>query len=163
VKNNRLEPVPVLKRNTRHRRRIADLKRITGILGACVLYFCGCSNPPGIKQSPEVKQPVGVNERPAGSITASPNPIRVCADALTGVTNLSWTSNGTTIVEVHVDSPAGPLLSRTGSSGSTTTGDWVVNGQVFYLQDVSHDEPLTPLTTIASVTVKHTQEGCPPD
>jgi hypothetical protein len=101
--------------------------------------------------------------RSTGSISATPNPIQVCGrgNALTGLTTLSWTSTGTTVVEVHVDSPAGSLFSRSGPSGSAMTGNWVVDGQVFYLQDVSNNEPLTPLTTLASVTIKHTSEGCP--
>jgi hypothetical protein len=80
----------------------------------------------------------------------------------TGVTRLSWESSGTTAVEVHVGSPAGPLFSRSGSAGSETTGNWVLDGHVFYLEDVSTHEPLTPLTTLATVTVRHTKTGCPP-
>jgi len=129
------------------------------IVIAIVLFLTGCSKKPPESQ---LQTDRSGNKRPTGSITASPNPIRVCGEALTGVTSLTWTSEGTTSVEVHVDSPAGALLSRSTASGSANTGNWVVNGQVFYLQDVSNNEPLTPLTTIATVTVTHTKEGCQP-
>lgn len=133
-----------------------SLNHVLKVLAACALSLAGCSrqpeNPPPLREE---------NTRVVDSITATPNPIRVCGDALTGITTLSWTASSATLVEVRVDSPAGALFSQSGPSGSAATGDWVVNGQVFYLQDVSKNEPLTPLTTIASVTVRHTKEGCP--
>jgi len=134
-----------------------NLRYLLIILTASTLFLVSCSKQP--VSSPPVREE---SKGPKGSITAVPNPVKVCGEALTGSTGLSWTSEGTTEVEVHVDSPAGALFSRSLPSGSATTGNWVVNGQVFYLQDVSKNEPLTPLTTIATVTVNHTKEGCPP-
>jgi hypothetical protein len=109
----------------------------------------------------------------AHSIVATPNPIQVCGETgelaardkrfhfvKTGVTTLSWTSTGTREVEIHVGSPAGLLFSRSGSSGSSTTRNWVEDGYVFYMQDTSRGEPLTPLTTLATVTVRLTTAGC---
>jgi hypothetical protein len=91
-----------------------------------------------------------------GVITASPNPIEVDILAESGATNLSWTSQGATEVEVRVNAPDGDLFARTGPCGAWTTGKWVCNGMVFYLQDVSDDRPLTSDNTLATVKVSVT-------
>jgi glycosyltransferase involved in cell wall biosynthesis len=88
-----------------------------------------------------------------GLIKARPNPILRIGHAMVGKTNLSWESYGTSIVEVHVGAPDGPLFSRTRPSGSGTTEKWVQDGMVFYLQDVSGEKRLTPENTLATVTV----------
>jgi hypothetical protein len=36
---------------------------------------------------------------------------------------------------------------------SQTTGQWVQNGQIFYLQNVSNGLPLTSANTLAQVTM----------
>ena len=90
--------------------------------------------------------------RSFGSIKASPNPI-LNHDTGLGTTTLSWTSKRTEQVEVHVIAPDGPLLSRTGPSGGAATGKWVYNGMVFFLQDISHGQPLTFANTIDAVKV----------
>jgi hypothetical protein len=93
------------------------------------------------------------SRKPTGSINADPNPIRVYSRSGVGATSLSWTSARTTVVEVHVGAPDGPLLSRTGPSGSIVTGEWVADGTVFCLQDVSDGLPLISANTLAAVTV----------
>jgi glucose/sorbosone dehydrogenase len=98
----------------------------------------------------------------SGAIMASPNPIQVCDGSGLGVTNLAWTSTGTTAVEVRVGAPNGGLFSRTGPSGSAATGKWVGNGTTFFLQDVSGGLPLTAANTLGTVTVTLTASGCPP-
>jgi hypothetical protein len=90
---------------------------------------------------------------PAGSISANPNPFTPNPQGL-GQTTLTWTSAGTTRVEVHVDRPDGNLLTSSGSGTfSATTGQWVQNGQTFYLQNVSNGLPLTAANTLATVTL----------
>ncbi|MBX3279051.1 MAG: methyltransferase domain-containing protein [Acidobacteria bacterium] len=89
-----------------------------------------------------------------GSITANPNPIPVREGSVFGATTLAWSSTGTKMVEVRVGAPDGDLLSRTGPSGSATTGEWVGNGLVFYLQDVSDGLPLTPANTLGTIAVR---------
>ncbi|HSB13722.1 MAG TPA: glycosyltransferase [Bryobacteraceae bacterium] len=89
-----------------------------------------------------------------GTLTAHPNPVLADASGM-GATTLSWSSEGTDDVEVRVGAPDGPLLSRTAGSGSTTTGKWVGDGMVFYLQDVSDRAPLTSEHVLATVTVRH--------
>ena len=97
-----------------------------------------------------------------GSITANPNPIQVCDGTGLGITTLSWTSTGTSTVEVHISSPSGSLFASSGPSGSSTTGKWVGQGTQFFLQDVSGGLPLTSANTIATVAVGLTTAGCAP-
>src|SRR5207302_5520932 len=90
---------------------------------------------------------------PQGSITALPNPFPADTHGL-GQTILTWTSTGTNIVEVHVDRPDGNLLTSSGpGTFSARTGNWVQNGQTFYLQNVSDGLPLTSANTLATVTL----------
>jgi glucose/arabinose dehydrogenase len=94
-----------------------------------------------------------VSTTPTGSISASPNPFIPNSQGL-GQTTLTWTSAGTTKVEVHVDAPNGNMLTSSGpGTFSATTGQWVQNGQIFYLQNVSSGLPLTSANTLAKVTM----------
>ena len=90
----------------------------------------------------------------SGSLYAYPNPVKVPRRLMEGTTTLSWTSKNTTMVEVHVGSPDGPLFSRTGSSGTKIAGPWVRDGTVFYLQDVADKKPLTKDYTLSTVVVR---------
>lgn len=94
------------------------------------------------------------------SITADPNPVRVCDGSGVGVTKLSWKSVGTTQVEVHVGSPDGVLFAQTAPTSKAETGKWVIDGMTFFLQDVSGGKPLTADNTLATETVKVTADGC---
>jgi len=94
-----------------------------------------------------------VSATPIGSIIADPNPFTPNAQGL-GQTTLTWTSAGTNEVEVHVNSPNGNRIARTGAGTfSTNTGQWVRNGMTFYLQNVSNGLPLTSANTIGTVAV----------
>jgi len=88
-----------------------------------------------------------------GLITAEPNPFR--PDSLgVGETTITWMTYATSKVEVHVGAPDGLLFARTGPGRfSQSTGPWVRNGTLFYLQNVSDDLPLAPENTIATVTL----------
>lgn len=101
-----------------------------------------------------------------GTIKAHPNPIRLTAQAAGAVTTLEWSSASAEVVEVRVDAPDGPLLSRSGPMGSAITGAWVHDEMTFYLQDVSQARPLTPEHTLAVVTIQVITVGgreyCPP-
>ncbi len=91
-------------------------------------------------------------------IEAHPNPIPVSGSSADrfpiGTTTLSWTAGSETEVEVHVDSPDGPLLSRTAGCGTITTGLWVCDGMTFFLQDVSNGKPLTAENTLDVAVVR---------
>ena len=97
-----------------------------------------------------------------GSITAHPNPILVSEDSVdvysdsvpVGATILSWKTEGAEAVEVRINAPNGRLLNRTGPSGEMTTDDWVADGTVFYLQDISDNRPLTQDNTLAATLVR---------
>jgi glycosyltransferase involved in cell wall biosynthesis len=88
-----------------------------------------------------------------GFITANPNPVQTKDVYGLGKTTLAWHSDKTETVEVRIGSPDGPLLSRSGPRGSATTGTWVSNGMVFFLQDVTDGLPLTLANTLATVTI----------
>lgn len=102
--------------------------------------------------------PANVNKN--ATITADPNPIKVCDGSGLGKTKLNYSAKGPSFVEVRVGSPGGALLAQTGPVATATTGKWVSNGMVFYLQDISGGKPTTPENTLATVTVGVTTEGC---
>jgi hypothetical protein len=99
-------------------------------------------------------------EAPTATIKAEPNPIRVCDGSGLGITTISYTLSEQEVIEVHIDSPDGPLFARQGISGTATTGKWVSEGMVFYLQDVSSGKSLTAENTLATVRVSLTTVGC---
>jgi glucose/arabinose dehydrogenase len=89
-----------------------------------------------------------------GSITANPNPVQLPLGSTTGATNVFWSSGQTVAVEVHRDSPSGPLFARTADgSFALPTGNWVQEGTKLFLQDVTNSQPLTPAFTLDSVTL----------
>lgn len=88
-----------------------------------------------------------------GILFARPNPIVLPDISGAGVTTLTWRCLRSNSVEIHVDAPDGPLLSRSSRSGKTATGKWVLDQMVFFLQDVSNDLPLTEENTIAKIPV----------
>jgi hypothetical protein len=77
-------------------------------------------------------------------------------DEVGNVATLAWSTTTANRTEIHVGSPDGPLFAAGSSDGSVATGGWVSDGMVFYLQDVSHQEPLTSEFTIARQTVDTT-------
>jgi hypothetical protein len=87
----------------------------------------------------------------SGSIMAQPNPFPPDPQGF-GETTITWTSAGTTQIEVHVDAPNGNMFARSNpGTFSLATGHWVRNGTTFYLQDVSNGLPLTSANTLATV------------
>lgn len=88
-----------------------------------------------------------------GSIYASPNPIRRGDKSGAGATTLAWSASAAKEVEIRVGSPDGPLFSRGKPSGTKTTGEWVADGMVFYLQDTSGGQPPNSANTLARITV----------
>ncbi|MGA7410633.1 MAG: FG-GAP-like repeat-containing protein [Bryobacteraceae bacterium] len=98
-------------------------------------------------------------------IWATPNPIPVPPGSVLGMTTIQWNvpavgewfTTTQVSVEIHVNSPTGPLFASGGNSGSATTGEWVTDGMTFYLQDVTGNKALTASGTIATVVV-HLQQ-----
>lgn len=87
------------------------------------------------------------------SLTASPNPIPVTGNAFVGSTTISWSAPDAQVIEIHIGSPDGPLLTRMGNRGSIQTDNWVLDGMTFYLQDVTGGKPLTSDYTLAMLVV----------
>ncbi len=92
------------------------------------------------------------------SLTASPNPIAVTANAPASTT-ISWNAPDVQAVEIHIGSPAGPLFVTGGNRGSAQTGAWVADGMTFYLQDVTGGNPLTSDYTLATLVVHLQAKG----
>jgi len=93
------------------------------------------------------------------SIQASPNPVRLLRGDEPAAVTLAWACDASLEIEVHVDSPAGPLLARGVGPGRATTGPWVQDGMTFHLQNVTCARPLVGEHTLASVTVGVTVAG----
>jgi uncharacterized protein (TIGR03437 family) len=91
----------------------------------------------------------------SGYLLLAQNPVQNDPNQF-GSATFNWSSTTASTVEIHVDSPSGPLLTRGGSEGVATASGWVKNGQVFYLQDVSNGQPLTSQFTIGTQTVQFT-------
>ena len=97
-----------------------------------------------------------VRGRSIGILRATPNPVEVSDISGTGTVLLKWQSFLTKKVELHIDSPDGQIIHSGNSSGSFTTGNWIANDMVFYLQDISGGMNLSPSNTLSKVTVKVT-------
>lgn len=125
----------------------------TFLLIATLLVVCSCST---IKKN----QPATSSKTGAPSITADPNPIKVCDGSGVGITKLSWTASGPEKVEVRVGRPDGDLFAQTTPTATADTGKWVTDGMTFYLQDATTGKQLSAENTLAKVTVKLTLDGC---
>jgi uncharacterized protein (TIGR03437 family) len=91
----------------------------------------------------------------SGYLLLAQNPVQNDPNQF-GSATLNWSSTTASTVEIHVDSPSGPLLTRGGPQGTAIASGWVKNGQVFYLQDVSSGQPLTSQFTIGTQTAQFT-------
>lgn len=110
--------------------------------------------------------PSGVNGNPAlttsaatpagndsATLTANPNPISLNG-ATYGATTISWTApSSVQYVEVRIGSPSGPLFATGTNTGSAPTGQWVSNGLMFFLQDVTGGKALNSIDTLAILIV----------
>jgi V8-like Glu-specific endopeptidase len=88
-----------------------------------------------------------------GAVSMSSTP-SITATPVTsgGRTTLTWQANGPTQVQIRVGSPTGPAMTGLESPiGSAQTGDWAVDGMIFYLQDASDGNSLGAAKTLASV------------
>ncbi|MGA7412666.1 MAG: Ig-like domain-containing protein [Bryobacteraceae bacterium] len=92
-------------------------------------------------------------------LTAVPNPLVVLAPATVGTATLQWSAPAATTIELHVTSPDGPLLAEGGSSGSASTGTWVSDGMLFYLQDTTGGKPLSATNTLAVAAIAVRQQS----
>ena len=87
----------------------------------------------------------------ASVFNASPNPIQAAPGA-DGQTTLSWNAPAGVIeVNIRVNAPDGALMADVGPVGTGSTGQWVTDGMVFYLQDVSGGKALSSANTLATI------------
>jgi hypothetical protein len=78
----------------------------------------------------------------ASAATDSGVDFTITPDPATGtaglaVVTISWYAPAATYVEVRIGSPTGTLFVVGTSSGSATTGAWVTDGMLFYLQNLT--------------------------
>ena len=86
-------------------------------------------------------------------LTAKPNPIALNG-AQTGMTTITWTApSSVQYVEVRVGSPTGALFALGGPNGSSQTGSWVTDGEMFFLQNVTNGLALTSDNTLAILII----------
>jgi parallel beta-helix repeat protein len=93
------------------------------------------------------------------SLMANPNPIMVTGNAIVGSTTISWNAPDAQVIEIHIGSPNGTLLTQQLNRGSIQTGTWVSDGLTFYLQDVTGGKPLTSDYTLATLVVHLQKSG----
>ncbi len=70
-----------------------------------------------------------------------------------GTATLFWNATGSAGVEVHVNSPDGPLFAQAGAFGSAASGNWISDGMRFYLQDATSGTSTSADNTLAVATV----------
>ena len=145
------------------------------MLGTCFFALGGCAGRPASDSSNRANSNVSPSPQPTvtpepaplkpkvATLSADPNPIRVCDGSGLGITTLKFAAEGPTAVELGVGSPkgVGGVLAHSAPHGSAQTGKWVNDGLVFYLQDASAGKAPTPENTLATVTVRITNAGCP--
>lgn len=85
------------------------------------------------------------------TFTITPNPVPQTGGL--GTATISWSCpSSVQYVEVRVGSPNGALFSIATNTGTMTTGAWVTDGMIFYLQDVTYpkNNSITAANTLAT-------------
>jgi hypothetical protein len=123
---------------------MAELKWTAALLAAAV-FLAGCAKP-APEPVPVAPPPI---TKPGTTFTATPNPI--LTDETSNVMTLKWSTTAQRI-EVHLNGPDGKLFGGGGSTGTMTTGPWVVNGMTFYLQDMGNPHPDSEDATLGKIT-----------
>jgi len=128
------------------------------VAGACLasgvfLFGMGCSSKPPVEKvaatTSETPASAAVILVPGTTFSGEPNPV----PASNPVVKLTWKAK-VSEVEVHVGSPNGPLFAKLGGESSASTGPWVTNNMVFYLQDSTAKNPGDATATLATLTVQ---------
>jgi hypothetical protein len=83
---------------------------------------------------------------------ANPNPATACDGSPYGITELSWADVGG--VEIRLDAPDGKLFAMASGAGAKATGDWVKDGQNFFLLNSGSGQ------VVAETEVDLTVLGC---
>lgn len=91
------------------------------------------------------------------TFTVTPNPVPSSGGL--GTATIAWACPSTVqYIEVRVGSPNGALFTINYPTGSMTTGAWVTDGMIFYLQDITYPKTnsLTAANTLATA-IAHLQ------
>lgn len=88
--------------------------------------------------------------KPGVTFSAVRNPVLRGANGASTL-SLAWNAPGVTDVDIRIGAVNGNSLGRQGPFGTTTTGEWVSDGMMFYLQDVSGGKALTAENTLGTV------------
>jgi hypothetical protein len=118
------------------------------------LTMIGCGKTGSDEKASEPPPVPAAVAHPRADFKADPNPITAVDRNRLGVTKLTWNTSATKGAEVHVGKPDGALLCAGHETGSCTTGQWVSDGMVFYLQDSGAVKPTDASATLAVVTAK---------
>ena len=91
----------------------------------------------------------GNSAQPGVTFTAVRNPVFRGPNGAS--ISLAWNAPAATEVDIRIGAANGTSLGKQGAYGTTTTGQWVTDGMMFYLQDVSGGKPLTAENTLGTV------------
>ncbi len=84
-------------------------------------------------------------------MVGTPNPISANGGTY-GQTTITWYAPPSVqYIQIRVGSPTGPLFTTNFPQGSMMTGQWVTDGMVLYLQDITNGKALNANNTIAKV------------
>src|SRR5580698_6566115 len=67
-----------------------------------------------------------------------------------GTATLKWSAPSATAIQIRIGSATGQLFGEAGNTGSAVTGEWVTDGMLFYLQDVTVGPPGVTLAAITA-------------
>ena len=88
--------------------------------------------------------------KPGVTFWATNNPTLGDSNGLAAA-NLAWSAPAGTQLEIRIGAPDGVNLGAQPYYGVTSTGNWVRDGMMFYLQDVTGGKPLTAENTLGTV------------
>jgi len=67
-----------------------------------------------------------------------------------GTATLTWSAPNASTIQIHVNSASGPELTQAGNAGSVVASEWVDDGMMFYLQDVTFGPPGVTIATVTA-------------
>jgi uncharacterized protein (TIGR03437 family) len=101
---------------------------------------------------------------PAGTLTATPNPLNVCSATTSASDTLTWQTTNVTAVQIRSGSLAGPVVASGGPAGSVTLT--ATPNTSYLLVDTSAGGAATAANVLSTVTIQQgtctTQPGAPP-
>ncbi len=144
--------------------RAAAIARVALLAAAAVLAGCGQAPPPHALPSdpppdpadarapvpppPPAPLPAGTATGVAGArLQVAPGHVSHCAGGDRATAEVSWEAPGKTSVRIEVGQAGDPATARNvfaagGQTGSSTTGEWVVDGLAFHLVDAASGSEL---------------------